>query len=472
MSSSANPFQILTDVEFTGPGGKTFLVPAFYDGDGSGGLDGDVWRVRFSPDSVGLWSYASSSSEPLLDGNTGSFQVIAPSACGSYAAGGLPDFGCVGRLEYVGGHYLKLANGPYWLKGGADDPEDFLGPGVTVGFATKEDAVGFLADNKINSMYVMLQNIDGDGKNVWPWVGSTQAEAKTNHEHLDIGKLAEWEQLFSYIQSKGLVLHLVLEDDSGWAGFNRSMYYREMVARFGHHNGIIWNIAEEYQENYSPGEVRSFAQMLQDLDPYGHPVTVHHAGALSAWSPFLGDSRFDLTSFQTTNTEQNATASLWFETVESSGRTIPISFDETGKLSSSDRDLARQILWSVYLGGGMFELHTSPLPQYQDFAAHFEDLGRARALIEQLPFWQMRPADDILVSGNAYVFAKAGETYLIYLPSGGALELDLSAASGTLQAVWFDPSSGAYSGTFVVSGGGVLIFTSPLASDAVLLISK
>ena len=114
------------DVEFTSPGGQTFLVPAFYDGDGSGGLDGDVWRVRFSPDSVGLWSYVSSSSEPLLDGKTGSFEVVAPSGCGSYAAGGLPDLGCVGRLEYVGGHYLKFANGPYWLKGGVDEPESFL----------------------------------------------------------------------------------------------------------------------------------------------------------------------------------------------------------------------------------------------------------------------------------------------------------------------------------------------------------
>ncbi len=460
------------DVEFTSPGGQTFLVPAFYDGDGSGGMDGDVWRVRFSPDSVGLWSYASFSSEPLLGGNTGSFQVIDPSGCGSYVAGGLPDFGCVGRLEYVGEHYLKLADGPYWLKGGADDPEDFLGPGITVGFATKEEAIGFLADNKINSMYIMLQNIDGDGKNVWPWVGSTQAEAKANDERFDIGKLAEWEQLFSYIQSRGLVLHFVLEDDSGWTGFNRSMYYREMVARFGHHNGLIWNIAEEYQENYSPNEVKSFAQMLRDLDPYDHPVTVHHAGALSAWNPFLGDSRFDLTSFQTTKTAQNATAESWFQTVESSGRTIPISFDETGNLSSSDRDLARRILWSVYLGGGMFEMHTSPLSQYRDFAAHFEDLGRARAFIEQLPYWQMRPTNNILVSGNAYVFAKSGETYLVYLPSGGTVELDLSAGAGIFQVTWFDPSSGVYSGASTVAAGGVLAFTSPFSSDAVLLVSR
>ena len=28
----------------------------------------------------------------------------------------------------------------------------------------------------------------------------------------------EWEDLFEYIQAKGIVLHFVFEDDSGWTG--------------------------------------------------------------------------------------------------------------------------------------------------------------------------------------------------------------------------------------------------------------
>lgn len=472
MSDTQNPFKILVDVTFVGPSGRNYVVPAFYDGDGNGGLDGNVWRVRFSPDQTGTWTYTTASAEPLLDGHSGSFDVTNPVGCSSYVAGGLPDFACVGRLEYAGEHYPKFADGAYWLKGGADDPEDFLGPGVTVGFATKEEAVDFLADHAVNSMYIMLQNVDGDGRNVWPWVGSSQTQAKANHEHFDVAKLGEWEQLFSYIQSSGLVLHLVLEDDSGWAGFNRSMYYREMIARFAHHNGIIWNIAEEYQENYSSDQVKSFAQMLRGLDPYGHPITVHHAGSTSAWDPFLGDARLDLTSFQTSKTPQNPTAASWFAAVENSGRVIPISFDETGKLAASDRDLARHILWSVYLGGGMFELHTSPLTEYQDFAAHFDDMTRARSLIEQHPYWQLQPANEILISGSAYIFADAGELYMSYLPTGGSVHLDLSAAPGTFQAVWFDPASGAYSASSTVSGGGVVLFTSPFNGDVVLIINR
>lgn len=470
LSKSPNPFEFEVDVLFDGPGGRSYAIPAFYDGDGNGGLDGNIWKVRFTPDTIGTWNYESFSLEPRLNGKRGSFEAESPGGCQDYAPGGLPNFRCVGRLEYAGGHYLQFADGLYWLKGGVDDPEDFLAPGVNAGFSTKRAAIDFLAGNGVNSIYLMLHNVDGDGKNVWPWVGNNQASAKANHEHFDVAKLEEWEQIFTYAQSKGLILHLVLEDDSGWTGFDRSAYYREMIARFGHHNGIIWNIAEEYNENYSPTEVQGFAEEIGSLDPYDHPITVHHAGRLSQWNRFLGDSRFDLTSFQTSASPQNSSASTWFEAVESSGRTIPISFDETGKLGASDRDLARHIIWSVYLGGGNFEMHTFPLTGYPEFANHFRDMTRAREFMDRLPFWEMRPSNELITSGDGYVFAKSGDVYAAYLPHGGSIGFDLTGTSGDFAASWFNPRDGAYTQHVAVNGGAVRTFTAPFGGDAVLLL--
>jgi hypothetical protein len=247
-----NPFLIDVVVTFTGPQGQAYAVPAFFDGDGAGGMDGNIWRVRFSPDEEGSWSYLSSSAEPLLDGQTGDFLAGGKGDCQVSIEDGLPNYLCVGRLTHVGDHYLKFADGPYWLKGGAGEPEDFLSASEKAGFPSKEAAVDYLASKGANSMYLLLHNIDGDGKNIWPWVGSTQDEAKSNPERMDIAKLAVWENLFGYIQSKGINLHLVLEDDSAWTGFNRELYYREMIARFGHHNGLYWNLAEEYNERILP----------------------------------------------------------------------------------------------------------------------------------------------------------------------------------------------------------------------------
>ena len=37
-----------------------------------------------------------------------------------------PGFLRWGRLAYTGGYYLKFQDGPYWIKGGTDEPENLL----------------------------------------------------------------------------------------------------------------------------------------------------------------------------------------------------------------------------------------------------------------------------------------------------------------------------------------------------------
>ncbi|MEM2129822.1 MAG: DUF5060 domain-containing protein, partial [Candidatus Bathyarchaeia archaeon] len=46
-----NPFiDIVIDCEFVSPSNKKYVMPCFYDGNGT-------WKVRFSPNEVGEWSY-------------------------------------------------------------------------------------------------------------------------------------------------------------------------------------------------------------------------------------------------------------------------------------------------------------------------------------------------------------------------------------------------------------------------------
>ena len=55
----------------------------------------------------------------MFDGCQSSFSV---EGCDENA----PGFLKWGWLEYIGEHYLKFHDGPYWLKGGNDTPEDLL----------------------------------------------------------------------------------------------------------------------------------------------------------------------------------------------------------------------------------------------------------------------------------------------------------------------------------------------------------
>jgi hypothetical protein len=467
-----NPFQILTQVDFTGPSSQVYTIPAFYDGDGMGGLDGNVWKARFSPDEAGTWTYLTSSEEASLDALSGSFQVSGNAGCQSTLSNGLPNFTCTGRLEYVGEHYLQFHNGDYWLKGGANEPEDFLVPGVNAGFSSKQAAVDFLANKGINSIYLMLDNIDGDRKNIWPWVGDSQAEAKINHERFDLARLAEWEDIFEMIQQRGLVLHIVFEDDSAWTGFNRQMYYREMAARFGHFNGLYWNLAEEYNEVYSAHQIKIYAQILSDLDAYDHQLTVHLQGGLSNWEPFLGDSNLDLTSFQTCSDPQNDAAADWFRKVEHSGRTIPIAFDESTRLlNATERDKFRHIAWSIYAGGGNYEAYTrlgsAGYPEYEQI---FADIGRARKFLNRLDYWKMRPSNGLLTSGGGYVLAEVGETYLVYVHGGGSIALDLRPDEIKYDSIWFNPRDGSITEIGQVFGGGEEVFNVPDDNDWVLML--
>ncbi|MBD3267200.1 DUF5060 domain-containing protein, partial [bacterium] len=60
-ANNPNPFlDYRLQVEFTGPSGRHYNVPGFFAGDGQGGGSGDVWRVRFSPDAAGEWSFQAS----------------------------------------------------------------------------------------------------------------------------------------------------------------------------------------------------------------------------------------------------------------------------------------------------------------------------------------------------------------------------------------------------------------------------
>lgn len=474
MSDEANPFKTLLDVTFTSPGGEEMIVPGFYNGDGRGGLDGDVWQVRFAPDAAGRWSFETHSDEPLLNGRTGTFDVVDAGNCDEMPPGGLPDFACVGRLEYTGEYYLKFAEGPYWLKGGADEPEDFLAAEQTVGFESKEAAIDYLAGLGVNSLYMLLNNIAGDARNVWPWVGATEAEARANTEHFDIAKLERWEEVFTHLQDRGLVLHIVFDDDSAWVGYNRDMFYREMVARFAHHNGLIWNVSEEYNENYTPQDILDYAQMLDALDAYGHPVTVHHGETPAYWRYFAGVDEIDLTSLQTGDPPAvvNATAVEWRATVSESGKVIPISIDEAAEVTTGMRDFSRQIVWAAYMGGANFEMFTDDLVSYEDFAEHLADMTRARAFVESLPFAAMEPRNDALRGVQGYVFAKPDEVYAVYVLQQAPFTLDLGAASGPFEVTWLDPATGDLQPGGAVEAGDGLAFEPPFEGDNVLHLGR
>lgn len=541
MAADPNPFlDYRLQVSFTSPGGKARSVPGFYAGDGRGGGSGNIWRVRFSPDEAGRWSFSASfrrgpdvavSLDPsagkpaAFDGCDGTFAVEQPDE-------NAPGFLKLGRLEYAGGYYLKFRNGPYWIKGGADSPEDFLSyegfdntrSGSQFRVKTYADhvrhwrpgdpdwgngkgkgiigAINYLASWNANLIYFLPMNIGGDGKNVWPFAGKIDPDGHPSNDnvHYDISKLDQWEIVLGHAQKKGIVLHFVFNeaerDNKTELGTEltteRKLYYREMVARFTHHNAILWNLCEEYNLGINLGEqnIRAFARYIRDIDPYDHPITVHHSSdPVVMWKPFLGDELFSITSLQIGRKDIEPVVEDFRRLTREAGRPIPIAIDEF-TVTTHDKpwlpedDIAAlriEKLWPAYLSGGQLEFIVGDLLETENFAK-YEDLWRytwyARKFLEEnVPFWEMEPADDLLEGETVYkgktsthdgqVFAKPGQCYALYFPSAKQTgTLDLTAAQSKFTRQWYNPRTGHFAGPAAQINGGADVSVGAPPEDA------
>ncbi|MEJ2705097.1 MAG: DUF5060 domain-containing protein, partial [Sedimentisphaerales bacterium] len=552
---SPNPFlDYRLTVTFSGPDGVKYDVPGFFAGDGHGVGDGNVWRVHFTPDTAGRWSFQASFRKGKqvavsLDQDAG--QTDGPDGQGGEfdiagADPNAPGFLSEGKLAHVSGtYYLKtLGDDRYWIKGGADSPEDFLAyegfDNTRSGsrFAVKKYAghvrdwkpgdpdwndghgkaiigvINYLAEQHVNLIYFLPMNIGGDGQNVWPFAGKINpaGDPANDDVHYDISKLHQWQIVFCHAQAKGIVLHFVFNEaeknnklELGGKNLTteRKLFYREMVARFGHHNGLIWNLCEEYNIgglDLGPQSIKEFAAYLARLDPYDHPITVHHAkDPVEAWRPFLGDKLFSITSLQIGSKDIEPVVETFRKLTRQAGRPIPISVDEftvttNGKAwipVDDSKTLRKEKLWPAYLSGGQVEFILADMLDTQDFRK-YDDLWKyiwyARKFMEQdLPFWQMEPADELLTgesvcagktcSHDGQVFAKEGECYAIYLPLARQTGvLDLSGGTGQFMKRWYNPRTGKFEGTAETLTGGqkVEIGLAPATpeQDWVILLKK
>lgn len=252
------------------------------------------------------------------------------------------DFRARGLLRYVNRRYLQFAGtGEFFLKGGADSPENFLAYAEFDGTLQRREgkaaarkgeakraavhrygphirdwrsgdptwrggrgkgiigALNYLAGQGMNSVYFLTMNVGGDGQDVWPWTSPRE------RERFDCSKLDQWEKqhLWGHLMAGGA--------------------------------GCEWYFGYRYPHN--------------DLN-----------------------------------------AEDW---------------------------RSRERMW---------ELTRIALEFFQ----------------RELPFPEMRSADELTSSNEDYCLAKPGEIYAIYLPNGGSTEIELEPSAATFDVRWFNPQKG------------------------------
>lgn len=503
-SSATNPFlDYKLEVTFTN-GLEQFVVPGYYAADGNAAetsaSSGNVWRAHFVPNIIGTWTYSVSfrtgtniaisdlplAGTPILfDGTTGSFDILPTDKSGN-------DFRGKGLMQVVDNHYFRFAgNGEYFIKSGTNSPENLLGyfefdntvdnggiatpglvdglhqyvphiqdwnPGDPVWQGTKGKgiigALNYLASQEVNSIYFLTYNTDGgDGQETYMW------NSPDDKLRYDCSKLDQWEIVFSHADSLGIQLHVVTQETENNTAMDslsieRKLYYRELVARFGHHLSIQWNIGEE--NTNSDLERIAFANYIKSLDPYDHPIAIHSVfdEASTYFDRLLGQAGYDAASIQGLGNRYNEWAIELRADSDSAGRKWAIYGDEQApevQPDASNIDKLREIYWDQLLGGGAgVEWYfgyqdTFGDVQSEDFRP-VEILWQQTALARQfwqqyVPYFEMQP-NNALGQTNTRVFHRAADLFLMYIPVGGSKQLDITGAVGKLPIQWFDPRNG------------------------------
>ena len=562
-----NPFtNYRLDVVFKHPRGE-WNIRGFYDADGdaanSGADSGNVWSCRFAPPYPGPYRYTATltkgdwvSIDPTVNGTRrlelengeGLFHVTESKS-------EIPFFSR-GRVLPKNRHY-QHADGTTWLKFGTNSPENLLGYEdfdgtfrIEANSRSGEAAIGtplhkytshyqdfregdptwksgkgkglvgginYLASQGVNSIYFLTMNIEGDGKDVWPFLTPTKLT------RFDCSKLDQWEIIFEHMLQQGLAIHFVTQEtenelllDNGDVGKVRKLYYSELISRFAHHPAVFWNIGEESGrsswkdrkglKSSTPAQHKAIADYLRTADPYGNTVVIHsHAGGQDqddGLNPLLGHTTLDGISLQVHDPKDvHHDVQRWIAASQRKEHPWVVSMDEIGPadygsptddVDPTQDQMRGRVLWgSLLAGAGGVEWYFGYKMRFNDLNSEdwrarqvlWQQSDIARRFFEQIDIAELHSADDRIVSGADYCMTDIANTYVIYCSKfAEPVSIDLSGTKNDFLVQWLDPVEGGSLKTGSkksVAGGETCTLGSPPDSnrpgnstDWVILLSK
>jgi hypothetical protein len=93
-------------------------------------------------------------------------------------------------------------------------------------------------------------------------------------------------------------------------------------------------------------------------------------------------------------------------------------------------------------------------------------LGNTHTYANRMNLVEMTPHDEL--ADSKYCLAKPGHEYLVYLPEGYQVTVDLTGATGTFEVEWMQPVEGNVTPGGRVKGGSKTEFMVPFLGPAVL----
>ncbi|MGH7782728.1 MAG: DUF4038 domain-containing protein [Candidatus Binatia bacterium] len=296
----ANPYTDVTaTATFIRPDGRRRSIPLFWDGS-------STWKVRFSPDMVGDWSWSVASSDSGVDGTSGSFSCVPSSNHG----GIMPMAGYPYHFQYQDGT-------PYWLFGDtqwesfADDPSRNLTHDSMLHYFDVRAAQGF---NYVHSQLfgqVRASNGGSNGK-LDPAFYSYKAET------INPAYFQESDSRVAYANSREITLGIIPTEShssvaenflNSWGEFPnetaRLRYARYVVARYSAYN-VTFIVTTEWNGgtpstseamNAVGARFDAIGREMSENDPHKRLLGIHETQQQTNQAWFYGDPYGKWTTF-------------------------------------------------------------------------------------------------------------------------------------------------------------------------------
>lgn len=456
-TSLQNPFDTyLLKLEITDPNGRRFIIDGFFDGDGDGSQEGNIWKARISPYDKGIWSWRTIRGEAYdsgLEGLRGQFVSVESGDIGGVIADRHHFRFQDGGYTYLQGNFLDFTNG-------LPSTHTFMSEKITD--TQRGDIMArhlqFYAANKVNVYFA--NKGDYGGQSVTPWIGSASSNDKTKMD------LARWKKYDGYIQrliDNGMFAEMwFFADDSGFGKLSKAdknRLFRYAMARTSAFSNTLYVIALEWEEGWQESEVIGAGKYIQAHNPWRRLLSVHNLPFFKKKPPkkwwrrvlstpkrmpwaFSGQSWATFIATQAGNSASSKDVNQLAIRVLND-ENIPHISEEFGILKANSNSRLRANMWANFCGGAAGGGTGSDLRAFMRF------IEQSRA-----PFQRMHAANK-LVSGEGkqrFCLAEEGHHYIVYSQSGA---FTLKVNGNNLKGCWFNPRDpkASLSSPFIVSPG-------------------
>ncbi len=415
-----NPFTDQSmDVDLLSPEGKQISLMGFWAGN-------NTWKFRFAPMATGVWQWRTRSQDKLLDAHEGSFECIPQ------------DEKSHGFLKYLSfnrgiSHFTWSDNTPFLPT--TIETASFL-PRRNLDMLSELKELSDIGIDRITGVFLL------DNSNTNLANSAITALVKSDLQQLSTEYFDFLDKFIQQACEKDIVIEIGLAKSrsqvlSRYKDTDLRRFWRYIIARYASYN-IAWKVIGDTNPAIShtnSAKQDDFGAMLRLYDLHQHPV-----GGIP--SEAIGEM------------DESAWLKIWDAVMRMRTPYLLIANPSILERKANNHNL-------------MLVAHSINFlkrTKYWRLSLHPELIDKA-AELQQTDINPAHPDSNKLL-------ADPGWEYVLWLPVGGSVVLDLVEAAGHLKTVWYNPKTDQTLLPNPINGAGHIRISAPDSDPWVLHLSR